>query len=368
MSAPPTLVVLRALGLGDLLTGVPALRALAAAFPDHRRLLLAPAWAADLLGLVPGASPVVHGVVATDFTGAVGGIDVAAPVRSLGPTPTGGAAAAGPVVGAATDHDPHRDDGSTTAVGDARRTVPARPDVAVNLHGRGPDSHRRLEALRPGRLIAFDAPAAGHRGPAWDPDEHEVRRWCRLLSESGIPADATALRLEPPPIAAPGAAVGATLLHPGAAAPARRWPPDRWAAVARAVADEGRRVVITGGRSEVALAERIATAADLGDDAVLAGRTPLRTLAAAVAAAESVVCGDTGVAHLATALGTPSVLLFGPTPPARWGPLINARRHRVLWAGRHGDPHAGRPDPGLLAITTGAVLDSVRALRRETVG
>jgi ADP-heptose:LPS heptosyltransferase len=72
-----------------------------------------------------------------------------------------------------------------------------------------------------------------------------------------------------------------------------------------------------------------------------------------------VACGDTGVAHLATALGTPSVVLFGPTPPAEWGPPPDPG-HAVLWAGRRGDPHAAAPDPGLLAIT---VLDVVAALQ-----
>ena len=51
----PRLVVLRALGLGDFLTAVPALRALAAAFPAHRRVLLAPVWVEPLAALLDGA-------------------------------------------------------------------------------------------------------------------------------------------------------------------------------------------------------------------------------------------------------------------------------------------------------------------------
>jgi ADP-heptose:LPS heptosyltransferase len=69
------------------------------------------------------------------------------------------------------------------------------------------------------------------------------------------------------------------------------------------------------------------------------------------------------VAHLASAFGTPSVLLFGPTPPAEWGPPRDPR-HRVLWAGRTGDPHGDRPDPGLLAITPARVVDELRRLDR----
>jgi ADP-heptose:LPS heptosyltransferase len=78
-----------------------------------------------------------------------------------------------------------------------------------------------------------------------------------------------------------------------------------------------------------------------------------------VAHAARVLCADTGVAHLATALGTPSVVLFGPTPPARWGPPPERTRHRVLWAGRSGDPNGDRPDPGLLTLQPRDVLEAI---------
>ncbi|MDP9383785.1 MAG: glycosyltransferase family 9 protein, partial [Actinomycetota bacterium] len=68
-----------------------------------------------------------------------------------------------------------------------------------------------------------------------------------------------------------------------------------------------------------------------------------------VAGAARVVSGDTGVSHLATAVGTASVTLFGPVPPQEWGPPA-LDRHVALWAGRRGDPHAGEPDPGLLEL------------------
>jgi ADP-heptose:LPS heptosyltransferase len=79
-------------------------------------------------------------------------------------------------------------------------------------------------------------------------------------------------------------------------------------------------------------------------------------LTAAVAAAARLFSGDTGIAHLATALGTSSVVLFGPTPPAEWGPPPERDRHVVLHRGGRGDPHADEPDAGLLAITVEDVL------------
>jgi ADP-heptose:LPS heptosyltransferase len=314
--AAPRLVVLRALGLGDLLTAVPALRALADAFPGHRLVLGAPASLAPL-ALATGA---VDEVVGTDLRAAGG----PAPDRPLDPRLRGA-------------------------------------DVAVNLHGRGPQSHRLLLALDPGRLIAFAHPQAAADGPLWRDDEHEVPRWCRLLSSCGIASDPRRLGLEVDADPLPGAA-GATLLHPGAAAPARRWPLERWAAVARVEHGAGRRVLVTGGPGEVEDARRVASAAGLPGGSVVAGRTDLLGLAATVAAAGRVVCGDTGVAHLATAVGTPSVVLFGPVPPDRWGPPADRPQHRALWAGRTGDPHADVLDPGLASIDVPTVLAALADL------
>ncbi|HEX2411383.1 MAG TPA: glycosyltransferase family 9 protein [Solirubrobacteraceae bacterium] len=294
-------VALRALGLGDLLTGVPALRALRRAYPEHRITLAAPAALAPL----------------AELTGAVDETVDAVPLAPLDRRLHGAA-------------------------------------VAVNLHGRGPQSHRILLAARPGRLIAFSP-----SGVVWRAGEHEVVRWCRLLEESGIPAGPRDLRVAAPDADSP--APGATVIHPGAASEARRWLAERWAAVARAERGEGREVVVTGSAGERALAERVARAAGLPDSAVLAGRTSLLELAALIAEAGRVACGDTGVAHLATAFGTPSVVLFGPTPPDEWGPPDNGR-HTVLWAGRRGDPHGSQRDRGLLEIRVPAVLDALAAL------
>ncbi|MER6800398.1 glycosyltransferase family 9 protein, partial [Amycolatopsis mediterranei] len=143
--------------------------------------------------------------------------------------------------------------------------------------------------------------------------------------------------------------------------PARRWPPGRFATVVRDLAARGHRVVLTGSAAERDLAVSIAEAAGLGEDAVLAGRTGLAELAALVAGAALVVCGDTGVGHLATAFGTPSVLLFGPTPPRLWGPPPSARQHVVLWAGNVGDPHGEEPDGGLLLLGEERVLAATRS-------
>jgi ADP-heptose:LPS heptosyltransferase len=97
----------------------------------------------------------------------------------------------------------------------------------------------------------------------------------------------------------------------------------------------------------------------------LSGRLSLPELAKVVAGAAVLICGDTGVAHLATAYATPSVLLFGPTPPRLWGPVIDPQLHRVLWHGANRtrattgtvpDPHAGVIDSALDRITVSEVI------------
>jgi len=307
---PPRILILRALGLGDFLTGVPAYRAVHRAFPRHRIVLAAPEALAPLVPLA-------------------GAVDELLPTGELHPI---------------------------------RWTGPA-ADIAIDLHGRGPASHRLVAALHPRRLIVFGGEhAGGFTGPIWRAGEHEVTRWCRLCQESGIPANPGDLLLGPPHQVGPAF----TLLHPGAAAPARRWPAARFAAVARRLAANGHAVRITGSAAERDLASRVARLARLPGGHVLAGQTSLQALAALTASARLVISGDTGMSHLASAYARPSVTLFGPVPPAEWGPPRHPR-HQVLWEatpGYRGDPHAARTDPALRAITVDAVCEAaVIALR-----
>jgi Glycosyltransferase family 9 (heptosyltransferase) len=226
-----------------------------------------------------------------------------------------------------------------------------RPRLAANLHGSGPQSHRALLATGPDSLLGYACPAAGHPdGPQWNDDEHEVQRWCRLLSWAGIEADPDDLAL-PVPGALRGLA-GTIVLHPGASGPERCWPIVRFAAVARVLARTGHRVVVTGSRAEAGDAAAVAGGAGLPPSAVLAGRTDLAALSAVIAHARLLVCGDTGVAHLASAYGTPSVVLFGPVSPAKWGPPPGRRQHTVIWHG---------PD-GLNRISVGEVCDAALTL------
>ncbi|CAL9383451.1 hypothetical protein SUDANB70_01112 [Streptomyces sp. enrichment culture] len=308
----PRLLVLRALGLGDLLAGVPALRALRRAFPGHELVLAAPS------ALAPVAE-------------ATGAVDRLLPASAPG-----------------------------RAVPSALDWTGTPPDIAVDLHGNGPPSHLLLARLRPRRLLAFAHPGTPEvDGPPWYAEEHERDRWCRLLRWYGIDADPADLLLPRPAAASP--APGAVVLHPGAGAPARCWPVERYAAVADALRARGLRVVVTGGADEGDLVARLAKQAGLPDTDVLAGGVPHDRLSALVAGARAVVSGDTGIAHLAVAHATPTVTLFGPVAPSRWGPPAHPR-HLALWYGPEGDPHARRTDPALLRITPADVLDALARL------
>jgi ADP-heptose:LPS heptosyltransferase len=121
------------------------------------------------------------------------------------------------------------------------------------------------------------------------------------------------------------------------------------------------RAVLTGSAAEAERCACIARGAALPPDADLAATTDVVGLARLVASAGRVVCGDTGVGHLATAFGRPSVLLFGPTSPAAWGPPPGRSQHRVLWAGTVGDPAADVVDAGLARITPAQVVDALGA-------
>ncbi|MBF9129052.1 glycosyltransferase family 9 protein [Plantactinospora sp. S1510] len=272
------ILVLRALGVGDLATAVPALRGLRAAFPGHTLSIAAPDWLTPLAELI-------------------GDVDNVIPANGLDPVDWAGPA----------------------------------PYWAVNLHGRGPQSHRLLGSADPERLCAFQCSEAGHLdGPQWRQDEHEVHRWCRMLTWYGVPADPDDLDLRrPAPRRVP---VGVSVLHPGGKGTARRWSPGRFASLARELARTGHRVVVTGSPDERDLAERIVAGAGLPNTAVLAGRLDLVEMAAVVGHARLVVSTDTGIAHLATAYRVPSVVLFGPVRPEFWGPPPDRPWHRALHA------------------------------------
>ena len=246
-------------------------------------------------------------------------------------------------------------------------------DLAVNMHGRGPVSTRLVARFGARRTASFvgekgsDVPALDVEIP-WDVEEHESRKLLLLAEEAGgVPRVAydssepelrvreedhrRALALLPHRCRKPLA-----LVHPGASVPEKRWPGEAYGRVVKGLVRRGYEVAVTGSAGEKNLTRLVSDAAP--DSLDLGGETDLSTLIALVARASVMVSNDTGPAHLAYALRTPSVTLFGPSTDAgRWGPL-DGERHTVL---------KGNP---ISSIPVGDVLRGVEALaaRQERLG
>jgi heptosyltransferase-2 len=108
-------------------------------------------------------------------------------------------------------------------------------------------------------------------------------------------------------------------LAPGAVGPSKRWPIEAYAALARRLAQQGFFVAVVGGPDEKPLAAHIVAAA--GERAYDLTGPDLRNAVLALAAARAAVSNDSGLLHVAAALGTPAVGIFGPTSPWHWAPL-----------------------------------------------
>ncbi len=157
-------------------------------------------------------------------------------------------------------------------------------------------------------------------------------------------------------------------IHPGSGTWVKRWNEERWAKVADTLADEhAAAVVITGSDSELGLARRIA-AAMTNKPCFMVGDTRVSQLAALYARAKLVMGPDSGPLHLAAAVGTPTVTLFGPADPVEFGPWGSRETHRILaspigcrpcrvldWMGDDPQNH-----PCMGDIDIGQVLDAAR--------
>lgn len=178
------------------------------------------------------------------------------------------------------------------------------------VHGE-PGAHRVDRDLA--SLAPLDIVAAGNSPRLWLTPEEE-RRAADLLSREGVEGRS--------PLA---------MLQPGARYWFKAWPWERFAALADRLAEQhGYQVLIGGSRQEFDLAERICGAA-ASRPINLAGRADMRIYAAVLKRASLFVGNDSGAMHVAAAVGTPVVALFGPSDPKEWGPRGGAAA--VLYKG-----------------------------------
>jgi ADP-heptose:LPS heptosyltransferase len=250
-------------------------------------------------------------------------------------------------------------------------------DLALQLHGSGEISNEMVASFGAGRCAGFCQVAETAPDPGtfltWQAREPEVLRYVRLMRHLGFP-DCGA-ELEWPQLEEDSAdelAVAGesyVCVHPGARLASRRWPVARFAQVADRLAERGYVLVATGSAEEAPLVAELLQ--HMRTSALnLAGRTSLGGLARLIARARLLVCNDTGVSHIAAAVGTPSVVVCCGADPVRWAPLDTVR-HRVLHQPMDCRPclHAVCPigHACALAITADQVIDeALCSLRNRT--
>ena len=305
----PTRVALVRLrvGLGDLLCGVPALRALRRRLPEARVTVIT---YPETRSVVDRLAPWVDELLL--FPGYPG-----IPER------------------------PPRSVEWPDFLADARSR---RFDVAIQAYGARPAANEVTEALGARRTAGFFVPGTRRvdlrTHLPYPHHRHEIDRHLDLMALLGAPTAGDALDFpvtaEESKAAADLRAAGGlkppyALLHPGATSSSRRWPPERFAEVGDALAARGLAVAVTGLRAEAPLTA--AAVSSMSAPALdLAGRTTLGSLAALLGDATLLVAGDTGTAHLAAATGTPSVTAFLSGDPVRWAhpaPLHRVARVQV---------------------------------------
>ncbi len=204
---------------------------------------------------------------------------------------------------------------------------------------------------------------------------HQTKLYAEALAPLGIAAPGpvkVSLSAQARALAADalrGVEAPAVAIAPGARWATKRWPAERFAAVADARAAEGVTIVLCGGPGDrdAFAAFRAATRARVAADLSF---LPLDALAAAIARVQLLVACDSGPVHLATAVGTPVLALFGPTSHARWGPPPPGRALSLRLACAPCSTHGGDYCPEghhrcLADLAPEAVLAAAREMLRR---
>ena len=208
------------------------------------------------------------------------------------------------------------------------------------------------------RAFAYDHRHEHEQGGSSRAEKHMVQRYLEVASDIGcaapvarhlLPRDAAAERWAEERIRVLGGAP--ILVHLGASKPEHRWDPELFGSLARMLAEQQELpVCLTGGPADrVRVVAGIAISPRVHD---LVGASTLAQFVALARRARLFIGGDTGPMHIAAAVGTPVVALFGPTDPARSGPWGTG--HRVIRS----------PSRSMEGIG----VEQVRACAREQLG
>ena len=303
---PDSIAIFRAIKLGDLMVAIPALRALRMAFPRAKITLISLPWAKEFVARFP-----MYIDEFIDFPGWPG----------LPEQPV--------------------DAGRTVAF--LKLMQQRHFDLALQMQGNGTLVNPMMELL--GARVTAGFYPAGLKAYNVNPEfympypegEHEIRKHLSLMDFLGIPTQGFDLDF---PLTKQDGLRAALIpeldslnpkeyvcIHPGGIS-ARRWPEGHFAQVADSLAEQGYKVVLTGTQNEGPIVESVRE--QMHSSAVsLAGKTDLGTLAWVLSRASLLVSNDTGVAHLASALKVPSVVIYTTSQPEEWGAL-NRERHRAV--------------------------------------
>lgn len=349
------IAVLRANALGDFIFTLPALDALRAGYPDAELVLLGAPWHADLLRDRPG--PVDRVLVVPPWEG----------IRTPGPNEAGPSPA------------------TMAAFLDAARLE--RFDLALQLHGGGANSNplvAQLGARVTAGLRAQDAPPLDRwiRYVYYQPEVFRYLEVAGLVGAAPVTLTPT-LSTTDADVAAAHAVLGEpdrprVALHPGASDTRRRWPAERFAEVADALAADGYEVLVTGTAGERELVDRVVATARAPVRS-LAGRLSLGGLIGLYLDCQVVISNDTGPLHLAAALGTPTVGVFwvgnvincASPLRARHRPVVSWTIHcpvcgidctRDIYPARPGDGNCPHRDSFVTDVPTVEVLEAVADL------
>ena len=313
-------LIVRLGALGDVVHAIPVAAALRRAFPSARIDWLVSAKHREILDLVP---VIDRRLVINDRPSTVREPQ-SRREPDRGTTGSGRAA----------------DTEGTSLVAAVRELRRSQYDVAIDLQGliksallaRSSGAPRvigfssRYARERAARLFYTEAHDPG-RGGLYDPREtrHVVDINLGVLTRVGVTTPAREFPIEDVDSDAARNARQLTggryaLLNPGAAWPNKRWPPARLAAIAIELrARHGLRSIVLWGPGEETLAAEVVAGA--GGAAIVSPKTTIADLVALARRAALMVSGDTGPTHIAAALGTPTVGIYGPTRPARNGPM-----------------------------------------------
>lgn len=325
-----SILVVRLGALGDLVHALPAVAALRAAWPEARIDWLVDGRYAALLAMVP----------IIDRTIVVGGAAGASTVSVL------------------------------------RALRGERYDVAIDLQGLLKSAaFARFSGARD--VIGFSTAQLRERAAGLlysirvraDDRGHVIRQNLSLVRALGVAADAMTCPLAVPPtpklaevrtLLGVGEAGAFAIISPGAGWPTKQWPADRYGAVAAHLGQRhGLPSLVAWGPGERERAERVVVASHRA--ARVAPATSIADLAALTKAAAVFVAGDTGPMHLAAAVGTPVVGVFGPTNPARNGPWADddVSVSRFDECVCHHKRRCRRPAPCIETIAPQEVIDAV---------